>query len=168
MKKIITSIVLAGMLVGSSAAGTIHANSLNQTEKTPVESNHYKLVVEDNFTSWESSIFKQLLPTTSSIHNGTLTLKYFHYGEVFTDSIKVEAGKRYKITLKNVEGNLLVAAMGLGSDLDNYLEWKDNDNHGNNITHFFTAKEPTVCFALVGNPEVSLQGFVLEQIDFIS
>ncbi|ARF69728.1 hypothetical protein B7C51_20635 [Paenibacillus larvae subsp. pulvifaciens] len=166
MKKIIASMALVGMLAGSSAAGTIHANPLNQTEKIPVESNHYtsKIVVEDNFTSWESSIFNRLIPETSIINNGTLTLKYPNYElltEVYTDYVKVEAGKKYKITLKNVEGNVLVAAMGL-----NYLnEWEDKNNQGNNITHVFTAKESTVAFALRGIPEVSLQGFVVEQID---
>lgn len=93
-----------------------------------------------------------------------MTLKYPNYElltEVYTDYVKVEAGKKYKITLKNVEGNVLVAAMGL----DYLNEWEDKNNQGNNITHVFTAKESTVAFALRGIPEVSLQGFVVEQID---
>ncbi|AQT85756.1 hypothetical protein ERICIV_00972 [Paenibacillus larvae subsp. larvae] len=164
MKKIIASIALVGMLAGSSTVGMVQANSLDQTEKIPIESNHFKsqVIAEDNFASWDSSIFVPLSHKAATINNGTLSLNYSILGMVVTDLIKVEPGKKYKITLKKVEGSLVVG-VGLSENKD--LEWEDNDNHGNNITHVFTAEGPVVRFALWGDSEVSLQGFVLEQID---
>ncbi|MDT2242372.1 hypothetical protein P7H17_23515 [Paenibacillus larvae] len=102
MKKIIASIALVGMLAGSSTVGLVQANSLDQTEKIPIESNHFKsqVIAEDNFASWDSSIFVPLSHKAATINNGTLSLNYSILGMVVTDLIKVEPGKKYKITLK--------------------------------------------------------------------
>jgi len=162
MKKIITSIALAGMLAGIPTVGMVHANSLDQTEKFLIESNHVKsqVIAEDDFASEYNSVFR-FLSHGASISNGELAL---HKGGLaISKNIKVEVGKTYRIILKKVKGDVFTDT--IGKNLNDLRYWEDYNNHGNDISHDFIAKNPYVLFVLVGQPDTSLQGFVLKQID---
>ncbi|MEV2911199.1 hypothetical protein ABNF65_21980 [Paenibacillus larvae] len=164
MKKVLASIALAGMLIGGGATGLVHASTPDQSQEVANVNTQFKskVIVDDNFTTSQASIFTPLLGYGSaSIGNETLLLQ--NGGSAGSKNLELKYGKTYRITLKKVEGDVLLSA-NWPDGIEN-VGWWDRDNHGHDITHYFVAKASNVNFGLTGHPDASLRGFILEEIN---
>ncbi|MBH0341395.1 hypothetical protein MH216_21490 [Paenibacillus larvae] len=163
MKKVVASVAMAGMLLGGGATGMVHASTPDQAQEMAAAQSVVgpQLIVEDDFASEISSVFQKLTHGTS-IDLFELALR--NGGTVVSKDIKLEVGKSYRVTLKNVRGDVLLD-VNQGHGRHDLRYWADYGNLGKDISHVFVAKSDTAFFGIKGLPDASMKGFILEKID---
>lgn len=163
MKKVVASVAMAGMLLGGGATGMVHASTPDQAQEMAAAQNIVaaKVIVEDDFASEISSVFQKLTHGTS-IDLFELALR--NGGTVVSKDVKLEVGKSYRVTLKNVRGDVLLD-VNQGQSRDDFRYWAHYGELGEDVTHVFVAKSDSAYFGIKGLPDASMKGFILEQID---
>ncbi|MCY9511975.1 GspS/AspS pilotin family protein [Paenibacillus larvae] len=161
MEKVVASIALAEILAGGG--GMVHANTPDRVQEMVHIQNIVaaKVIVEDGFASEISSIFHK---KTHGTYISLCELALRDGGTVVSKDVKLEVGKSYRITIKNVRGNVLLD-VNQGHERQDFRYWPQYRKLGEDISQVFVAKSGTAFFGIKGLPNASMDGFILELIE---